>query len=128
MFARIRADLAAIGLEVERVSPGREADLRLIDEVADQSTPAWYLAQLSCKVTPICSADADALVTEARMATNTATRAQLLGLAEADLQTKRNFIPLAYPLRWSAVRSGLLGYAPNGRGWHLLQYLGRDPT
>ena len=76
----------------------------------------------------MASADADALVTEARMATSTATRAQLLGLAEADLQTKRNFIPLAYPLRWSAVRSGLLGYAPNGRGWHLLQYLGRDPT
>lgn len=128
LFARLRVDLAAIGITVERVTPERDADLRLVDEVADQSTPAWYLSQLSCDISPVCSADADALVAEARLATDSATRAELLGKAETELQAARNFIPLAYPLRWSVARRGLLGFAPNGRGWHLLQYLGREPT
>ena len=36
-------------------------------------------------------------------------------------------IPIA-PLRWSVARPGLLGHFANGRGWHLLQNLGRDTT
>lgn len=127
-IARLRADLAAIGLEVERVTLDRPHDLRLIDRAADQSSPAWYMDQLSCTVSVICSMDADRLVSEARMAGNIDARAQLLAEAEAELQDMRNFIPIANPLRWSVVRPGLLGHAANGRGWHLLQYLGRDPT
>lgn len=127
-FARLRADMAAIGLEVERVTFDRPHDLRLIDRTADQSSPAWYLDQLSCTVSPICSTDADRLVFEARMSADAATRSQLLAQAEAEMQSTRNFIPIANPLRWSAVRPGLLGHFANGRGWHLLQYLGRDTT
>lgn len=127
-FARLRADMAAIGLEVERVTIDRPHDLRLIDRAADQSSPAWYLDQLSCTVSPICSMDADRLVSEARMTSDIAARAQLLAQAEAELQAARNFIPIANPLRWSIVRPGLLGHFANGRGWHLLQYLGRDTT
>lgn len=127
-FARLRADMAAIGLEVERVTIDRPHDLRLIDRAADQSSPAWYLDQLSCTVSPICSMDADRLVSEARMTSDIAARAQLLAQAEAELQATRNFIPIANPLRWSIVRPGLLGHFANGRGWHLLQYLGRDTT
>ena len=55
-------------------------------------------------------------------------RVQLLGQAEAEMQSTVGFIPIANPLRWSVVRPGLLGHFANGRGWHLLQYLGRDPT
>ncbi|MBL0923904.1 MAG: ABC transporter substrate-binding protein [Sphingomonadaceae bacterium] len=127
-FARLRADLAAIGLDVERVTLDRQHDIRLLDRMADQSSPAWYLDQLSCTVSTICSMDADRLVAEARMAADSATRNQLLAQAEGELQEMRNFIPIANPLRWSVVRPGLLGHFANGRGWHLLQYLGRDTT
>ncbi|MFN0047116.1 MAG: ABC transporter substrate-binding protein [Sphingorhabdus sp.] len=127
-FARLRADMASIGLEVERVTIDRPHDLRLIDRTADQSSPAWYLDQLSCTVSSICNKDADRLVFEARMAATIEQRAQLLAQAEAELQEMRNFIPIANPLRWSVARPGLLGHVANGRGWHLLQYLGRDTT
>lgn len=127
-FARLRADMAAIGLDIERVTIDKPHDLRLIDRTADQSSPAWYMDQLSCTVSSICSMDADQLVFEARMAGNIETRKQLLAQAEAQLQTTRNFIPIANPLRWSVARPGLRGFFANGRGWHLLQYLGRDTT
>jgi ABC-type transport system substrate-binding protein len=127
-FARLRADMAAIGLDVERVTIDKPHDLRLIDRTADQSSPAWYMDQLSCTVSAICSMDADRLVSEARIAGNIEARAQLLAQAEAELQEMRNFIPIANPLRWSVARPGLLGHFANGRGWHLLQYLGRDTT
>ncbi|HPV67064.1 MAG TPA: ABC transporter substrate-binding protein [Sphingorhabdus lacus] len=127
-FARLRADMASIGLEVERVTIDRPHDLRLIDRTADQSSPAWYMDQLSCTVSVICSRDADRLVYEARMATTIEARADLLAQAETELQDMRNFIPIANPLRWSVARPGLLGHVSNGRGWHLLQYLGRDTT
>lgn len=127
-FAMLRADMAAIGLEVERVTPDKPHDLLLVDRTADQSSPAWYMDQLSCTATRICSVDADRLVAEARMATHSSARKQLLAQAEAELQSARNFIPIANPLRWSVARPGLLGHFTNGRGWHLLQYLGRDTT
>ncbi len=127
-FAMLKADMAAIGLTVERVTIDKPHDLRLIDRVGDQSSPAWYLDQMSCTVSRICSSDADRLVSEARMATDIAARAALLAQAETELQAARNFIPIANPLRWSVTRKGLLGHAANGRGWHLLQNLGRDPT
>ena len=127
-FARLRADLASIGVELERVTLDKPHDLRLIDRTAEQSSPAWYLDQLSCKFATICNARADELVAQARFTTEIATRAQLLGQAEAELQSSISFIPIATPLRWSVIRPGLLGHFANGRGWHLLQYLGRDPT
>lgn len=128
LFARIRADLAAIGLDVERVTPLQQADLVLIDRVADISSPGWYLGQLSCTATPICSARADSLLEEARRAATREQRIALWAEAESELQATRNFIPIANPVRWSLVRNGLLGFAQNPRGWHPLQYLGREPT
>ena len=127
-FAMLKADMAAIGISVERVTTDKPHDLRLTDRVGDQSSPAWYLDQMSCIVSRICSLDADALVAQARMATDIASRANLLAQAEIELQRTRNFIPIANPLRWSVARKGLLGHAANGRGWHLLQNLGRNPT
>jgi ABC-type transport system substrate-binding protein len=128
LFARIRSDLAAIGLSAERVTYGQPADLRLIDQLADMSSPAWYLEQLSCEFTSICSAEADGLVVQAQQSADREERKRLLGEAELKLQELRNFVPLANPLRWSLPRNGLLGFTANSRGVHPLQYLGRDPT
>ncbi len=127
-FARIRSDLATIGLDAERVTYAQPADLILIDRVADVSSPGWYLEQLSCNTTPVCSSKADQLLDEARKATTREERIQLWGEAERELIATRNFIPIANPLRWSLVRDGLLGFAQNPRGWHPLQYLGQEPT
>ena len=127
LFARLKSDLAAIGLSAERVSYGQQEDLRLIDQIADMTSPAWYLEQLSCRVTPICSAEVDSLVAEAQRQTDRAIRMQKLGEAEFKLQQLNNFIPLANPVRWSVPRAGLLGFTANARGWHPLQYLGREP-
>ena len=126
LFARLQSDLAAIGLRAQRVTSTQNPDLQLIDRVADTSTPGWYLAQLSCRNMPICSAESDQLVGDARLSKDNAERQRLLGEAEIKLQSTRNFIPLSNPVRWSVTRDGLLGYAPNPRGWHFLQYLGRD--
>ncbi|NJM50122.1 MAG: ABC transporter substrate-binding protein [Sphingomonadales bacterium] len=128
LFARIHRDLIAIGLDAKRVNFGQNADLTLIDRVAQMSSPSWYLAQLSCRATMVCNTEADALVAAARMARTAQERQRLLGEAEAKLQESRNFIPLANPMRWSISRNGLLGHSPNPRGLHLLQYLGRPPT
>jgi ABC-type oligopeptide transport system substrate-binding subunit len=127
LFARLKSDFAAIGLTAERVSYGQQEDLRLIDQTADMTSPAWYLEQLSCRVTTICSSDVDALVAQAQRLDDRTERMQKLAEAELKLQQLRNFIPLANPVRWSLPRDGLLGFAANARGWHPLQYLGRDP-
>ena len=128
LFARIRSDLAAIGLDAERVTYAQSADLLLIDRVADISSPGWYLDQMSCRATPICNERADQLLDEARGAPTREERIRLWGEAERELIATRNFIPIANPVRWSLVRNGLLGFVQNPRGWHPLQYLGRDPT
>lgn len=128
LFARLRADLAAIGLDAERVTPQQTADLVLIDRVADISSPGWYLGQLSCAATPICSSKADSLLDEARRAETRERRIALWAEAEMELNATRNFVPIANPVRWSMMRNGLLGFAQNPRGWHPLQYLGREPT
>lgn len=128
LFARIKADLASIGLAAERVTPMQPADLLLVDRVADVSNPGWYLGQLTCEATPVCSAKADSLLAEARLASTREQRIALWAEAETELLATRNFIPIANPVRWSLVRNGLLGFAQNPRGWHPLQYLGRDPT
>lgn len=128
LFAWLQADLAAIGLKAKRVDPDTPADFQLIDRLADASSAEWYLGQLSCGNAPVCDADADTLLVAARSAQTAGERQRLFGEAEAAYQELRNFIPLGNPLRWSAYRTGLYGYAPNSRGWHYLQTLGSGPT
>ena len=128
LFARIAADLAAIGLEARRVGPTADADFRLIDRVADYDGPLWYLARLTCPEAPVCNELAEASLAAALEAPNLGERRRLLREAALQLQDGVNFIPLASPLRFSLVRPGIAGHAPNSRGWHLLQYLGGGPT
>lgn len=128
LFARLKSDFAAIGLDAERVTYNQPADMRLIDQVADMSSPAWYIEQLSCEMTSICSLEADMLLLQAQRTNDRDERMQLLGEAEIKLQQLRSFIPLGNPVRWTLPRNGLKGFASNPRGLHPLQYLGRDPT
>jgi ABC-type transport system substrate-binding protein len=128
LFAYLKADMAAIGLDIERLGPNQPADIRFVDLTADISSPSWYLDQMSCQMVKLCSSKADRLVAEARLTADSEQRKALLAEAESDLQALRNFVPLANPLRWSLARDGLSGFAPNPRASHPLQYLGRDPT
>ena len=75
--------MAEIGIDIERTTLEKAHDLRLIDRIGDQSSPAWYLDQMSCTVSPICSSDATIRFGTARRATDIATRAALLAEAEA---------------------------------------------
>jgi len=127
LFARIKTDLAEIGINALKTTYDADADLRLIDRIAELSSPLWYLSQLSCKKTIICDEEADDLVNVARGTSNLIERSQLLAAAERIIQKKRNFIPIAYPTYWSVARTGLLGFSANPRGLHHLQYIGNDP-
>lgn len=125
LFARLKSDMANIGVNAVKVGLSDDADLRMVDRIADLSSPLWYLSQLSCKKTVICDEDADELVNSARVNLNLTERSQLLAAAERRIQQKRNFIPIANPISWTVARPGLLGFSTNPRGLHPLQYLGR---
>ncbi len=127
MFARVRADLAKIGLTAKRVAMKDNADLRMIEQIAPLSSPLWYLSQLSCKKTVVCDEEADDMVSTARLIGNLEERMNLLAGAERRMQDNRNFIPIAYPMFWMVARPGLLGFSPNPRGLHPLQSLGKEP-
>ncbi|MET0180013.1 MAG: ABC transporter substrate-binding protein [Novosphingobium sp.] len=128
IFAHLRRDLAAIGLEARRVESGAPADLRLVDRVARYGRTAWFLNQLSCTAkAPVCSPEADAKAAEALAASDRATRQALLAEAEGALTAANGFIPLARPLRWSLVRGDIAGFAANPWGFHPLLPLALAP-
>ncbi len=127
LFARIADDLDAVGLSAARTAPDADADLRLIDRVADYDGPLWYLRRLTCPAAALCNKTAEALIERAlEQPTLRGRRALLRDAAEA-LESDAMFIPLAAPLRFTLVRPGVAGHVPNARGWHLLQYLGGGP-
>ena len=120
-LARIGADFASIGVQIERVDEGQPADLRLVDTVARYTRAAWFLNQLACPVSPAgCSPAGDALAAQARAERDPQARIALLAQAERTVTAANGFIPIARPLRWSLVRSGVTGFSPNPWGWHPL--------
>ena len=123
LFAHLRVDLADIGLTLTRAPVMRDADLVLIDEVADFDDPLWYLTRLSCRRLDFCSAEADDLVSRARAAPSVAQRKLYLAEAEGRMMMQYGYIPIAAPVRISLVRPGTRGFAPNLRGLHPLHYL-----
>jgi peptide/nickel transport system substrate-binding protein/oligopeptide transport system substrate-binding protein len=127
-LSRIAADLASIGVQLERVGERDAADLRLVDSVARYTRVAWFLNQLACPVSPAaCSPQGDALAAQARAERDPAQRSALLAQAERAVTAANGFIPLARPLRWSLVRSGVIGFSPNPWGWHPLPPLTQVP-
>ncbi|BEU99171.1 ABC transporter substrate-binding protein [Novosphingobium olei] len=121
VLARLTTDFAAIGIGLVRVGEGSKADLRLVDTAARYGRATWFLNQLTCAIQKAaCNPTGDARLDEARKAVDPRQRAALLGEAEAEMTAANGFIPIARPLRWSLVRSGVTGFALNPWGWHPL--------
>lgn len=118
LFAHLRRDWRAIGVEAERVAPGEQADLVLVDEVAPAMIATWYLRHFTCDRSRVCSSEADAMLEAARNTHNMAERRQLLANADRMLTDAVPFIPLAAPVRWSLVSPRLTGFRPNPFGRH----------
>ena len=121
LFARLSADFGAIGLGAVRVGMKDTADLRLIDSVSPSDSATWYLRRLTCanNGTP-CSEAGDAALLIARDTLSLRERAARLREADAAYVANMPFIPIASPLRWSAVSARLTGFTPNARAVHPL--------
>jgi oligopeptide transport system substrate-binding protein len=113
LFAYLRRDWRAIGVEAEAVGPDERADLKLIDEVAPALLASWYLRRFTCQTSAVCSAEADTALAAARSAANPAERQSRLAEADRLLTGLSPFVPLAAPVRWSLVSPRLTGFQPN---------------
>ncbi|HEU0098880.1 MAG TPA: ABC transporter substrate-binding protein [Allosphingosinicella sp.] len=118
LFARLRRDWAAVGVEAVRVSPGAAADLRLVDEVAPAGLASWYLRHFSCESSRVCDPAADEMMAAARIAPDASSRRGLLANADRILAGLGPFIPLTAPVRWSLVAPRLTGFRANAFGRH----------
>ena len=128
LFERLRADWAPLGVRLVRAGKGAPTDLKLVDEVAPSNTPAWFVRSFRCGSAPMCLADADALMNEARDSQIAAQRSALLAEAGRLLDDKTLFLPLAAPIRWSLVSTDLPGFAENIFARHPLSGLRDKPT
>ncbi|WP_158266375.1 ABC transporter substrate-binding protein [Allosphingosinicella deserti] len=114
LFAYVRRDWATIGVAAERVAPNaKDADLRLIDEVAPIGLASWYLRHFECTASRICDAGADLSMSMARIALTAQARRGFLANADRILADAAPFIPLASPVRWSLVSPRLTGFRAN---------------
>ena len=117
----LAADFKAIGVVAVQVGEDKPAELRLIDTTARYGRASWFLNQLACAAhKPACNPVADGYLADARRTADMRERARLLGEAEAEITSTNAYIPIARPLRWSLVRSGVTGFALNPWGWHPL--------
>jgi peptide/nickel transport system substrate-binding protein/oligopeptide transport system substrate-binding protein len=128
MFARIAADLTAIGLAARRVGLDADSDLRLIDSVASYAAPAWFFSRLSCISLPAgCSPAADRFASAALLEPDPVKRAELHSQAEAQLTVANGYIPFGVPVRWSLVGGSVTGFAINRLAVHPLMSLAMLP-
>ena len=118
LFAFLRRDWRAIGVEAERVPADAGADLRLLDSVAPATMAAWYLRQFTCDRGRACDGGADAALAAARETRDPAERRALLAKADAILSDAAIFVPIAAPVRWSLVSPRLTGFRRNKFGLH----------
>ena len=81
LLDRLARDWAPLGIRVAPAAKGIATDLRLVDAVAPSTSPAWFLRQFRCGVTPICDPKADELLDAARAAPVAAQRSALLAEA-----------------------------------------------
>ncbi|MEW9854991.1 ABC transporter substrate-binding protein [Novosphingobium sp. M1R2S20] len=124
LFNRLSGDFRTIGVASQRVEDPKDADLRLVDEVARYPRAHWFLNRLSCVARQgLCEPEVDALVAEAIKLEDSAERTLRLNEAEARLTQANVFIPLGSPIRWSLVRGSVQGFSPNPWAWHPLMPL-----
>jgi len=126
LFARLRRDWAAVGVEAVRVAAGAAADLRLVDEAAPAGLASWYLRHFSCESSRICDPAADEMMLAARIAPDAAGRRASLADADRILAGLGPFIPLTTPVRWSLVSPRLTGFRSNAFGRHPIGELIRE--
>ncbi|HEX9932041.1 MAG TPA: ABC transporter substrate-binding protein, partial [Allosphingosinicella sp.] len=113
IFALLRRDWRAVGVDAERVAPGAPADLRFIDSVAPATMAAWYLRNFACEGARLCSSEADAALAAARETQNRAERQSFLAAADRAITDAALFVPIAAPVRWSLVSPRLTGFRRN---------------
>ena len=113
VFAHLRRDWRAVGVDAERVAADADADLRLVDAVAPGNLASWYIRRFDCTVSPVCSQPADQAMVAARIAPTAAERQVQLATADRLLTETTAFIPLAAPVRWSLVSQRATGFQPN---------------
>ena len=113
LFAHLRRDWRLIGVEAERVEPGAEADLRLIDEVAPAGLASWYLRHFTCEAGFVCDTAADQAMETARASPLLPERQAQLAIADQLLAGLTPYIALGSPVRWSLVAPRLTGVRPN---------------
>lgn len=128
LFGRLRHDLGQIGLQIQRVPMKEDADLRLVDEVAAYDSALWYLGRIGCARKVHCSAEAEAQLQAAGLATTLVERMARVAQAAALMQAHNGYIPLGAPIRWSLVSKRLTGFLPSPRARHPLNHLFRRPT
>lgn len=121
LFARLRHDWRAIGVDARLVPANAPADLRLIDAVAPVASASWYMRRFSCAASRLCNAEADALLDSARDTPVGAERKARLAAADRLINDLGVFIPIAAPVRWLLVSPRLKGFQPNSFG---LRYAG----
>jgi len=128
LFAELSAQLAQIGVRLERVPEGRAADLVLVDRVARYAEPRWFLDQFNCSLgNGMCSSETDALVREANAQADSAARATLFAQAETELLRANVYVPFGSPVRFSLVRGNVDGFVANPWAFHPLPPLAVIP-
>jgi ABC-type oligopeptide transport system substrate-binding subunit len=128
LFRELSAQFGMIGVRLERATSAGDADLVLVDRVARYADPRWFLDQFNCSLrNGACTALADRLVREALEPEVPGGRAAKLAEAEAALTLDNIYIPFGSPLRFSLVRSTVLGFAPNRWAFHPLPPLAIIP-
>ena len=120
LLNRLARDWAPLGIRVEPAAKGIATDLRLVDAVAPSTSPAWFLREFRCGVTPICDPKADELLDAARTAPVAAQRSALLTEAARMIDDATLFLPIAAPVRWSLVSPAVPGFALNRFARHPL--------
>lgn len=128
LFNRLASDWRPLGIELVRAGDGVRADLTLVDQVAPSTSPAWFVRNFRCGVTPLCSEDADKLMDSARDAEIPAQRAAMLAEAGRLIDGDVLFMAIAAPIRWSLVGDGLPGFAENIFARHPLSGLRERPS
>ncbi|HEX8194304.1 MAG TPA: ABC transporter substrate-binding protein, partial [Allosphingosinicella sp.] len=118
IFAHLKRDWRAVGVEAERVALGMDAELRFVDQPAPAFMAAWYLRNFTCDRVPVCSPEADAALALARETPDVAERRTQLALADALLRDTAVFVPIAAPVRWNLVSARMTGFRRNPFGRH----------
>lgn len=123
LFAALADDWRRIGVRARLVASGERADLRLIDEVAPQSSALWYLARIGCARGTPCIDKAELELKAALTAPTAAFRSEAIAAADAAFTSEQIYIPIALPMRWSLVAPQLVGWRPSAFAIHPLRRL-----